>query len=78
MEPGCLGRSPATLTGDNLVAVRLHAAGPDQDRLQDTLGADRVGQVLEILFGEAMTRLVGVGLEQRDRQVPDSARRWAL
>ena len=72
VQAGHLGRPPATLARDDLVADRL--AGllgrqrPHDDRLHDALGADRIGQLLQALGPHVEPRLVAPALQQVDRQ----------
>ena len=58
-----LGRSPAALAGDQLVAE----ANPSDDKwLDDSARADRARQFLERLFAKARAWLIGTGIDEVD------------
>jgi hypothetical protein len=64
-----LGRAPAALAGDDLVAPasdRAHA-----DRLDQALRADRVGKLLQALRVHPGARLVAARLDVADRDLPE-------
>jgi hypothetical protein len=44
LQPGALGSEEAAFSGDQLVAI---TAGPDQQRLEDSLRSDRDLQLME-------------------------------
>src|SRR5215510_6573967 len=56
MDSGALRGAPAPVAGDNLVAAAA-AIGPDNDRLQQTLGANRVGQFCQLLLAKVSARV---------------------
>ena len=57
LQAGAARRTPATLAGDDLIAVLAAAAHPD--RLEHTVHADAAGQLLETARVDATARLVG-------------------
>jgi hypothetical protein len=59
-QPGNLCGAPAALAGDDLEAL---ADAPDDDRLDDAVGADRLGQLLERRLIHLGARLARVGHE---------------
>ena len=65
-------RAPASLAGDQLVAVV--GQRPDEDGLQDAVLADGRGELVERLLVECQPRLLRVGLDAIDRD--DCGRRW--
>ncbi len=67
MELGHLGRAPAAFAGDNLECVGFVRIPTDQDRLKDALFRHRLSEILKVLFGHEMARLVGARMEQFDR-----------
>ncbi len=69
-QAGDLGRAPAALAGDQLVAVRSDWA--DEDRLEDAVLADRGGELVERLLVEGEPGLRGVRLDVIDRNDPDA------
>ncbi len=71
-EAGPLGRPPAALAGDELVAVV--AEGSDEDRLQDAELPHRRGQRGERLLVEGPPGLVGVGRDAADRDLGQAQR----
>src|SRR5690606_20718358 len=66
VQAGLLGGAPAAFARDDLVVVRPH--GTDQDRLDDTLFADRGGQVVEVRWIEGLARIARVGAKECDRK----------
>jgi hypothetical protein len=58
-----LGGAPAAFTGDQLVAK---PNPPDYERLDDTAGTNRPGELLESLFAKAGTRLIGARVDEID------------
>src|SRR5690606_34816193 len=69
LQPGHLGRPPAALAHDELVLVltarRRRAGG---DRLQETDGADRLGELRQGLLVEVLARLARVDRDGADGQ----------
>ena len=53
-EPGELGGAPSALAGDDLVAV---SDVPDDQRLNDAVGTNRGGQLLQAIWPEDRSRL---------------------
>ena len=66
-DAGLARGAPAALAGDQLVAAL--GARPDDDRLDDALRADRVGEAGGRLVVEAPPRLARVRVHLLDRQV---------
>jgi hypothetical protein len=64
---GPLRGPPAPFAGNDLIAV-ARRAGPDDQRLDDTLFADRGGQLLQRVFGKGAARLIGIGVKLFDRK----------
>ena len=73
LEAGLLGRAPAALAGDQLVAAV--GEGADEQRLDDAAGLDRRRQAAERLGVEALARLVRVRLDQVDSAARGARRR---
>ena len=71
LQAGLLRRPPAPLAGDQLVAAV--GEGADEEGLDDAAGLDRGGEGGQRLGIEAGSRLVGVGLDQVDRQLAQLA-----
>ena len=71
-EPGPLGRPPAPLAGDELVAVV--AEWPHQNRLQHAELSHRRGQRGERFLVEAAPGLVRVGRDAADRDLGQAQR----
>jgi hypothetical protein len=67
LQPRPLGRPPASLPGDEGVAIGPELA--DEDRLQDAELADRRGEPGQRLLVEAGPGLEGVGLDLGDRHL---------
>src|SRR5207249_1194393 len=66
LQTGELGGAVAALTGDQRVAAVL---GSDDERLEDAVLADRLGELVQRLLVEAATRVAALGnldLAQRD------------
>jgi hypothetical protein len=63
-----LGRPPAPLAGDDLVAPIKIRLGPDQQRLQNAALGDRIGQLLERRLVHLPARLERAWLQQIHRQ----------
>jgi hypothetical protein len=61
--------APAALARDDLEHLRLVRVGPDEDRLDHALGADRVGQLFEVGLDEGAARLLRVRDDAVDRDV---------
>lgn len=72
VEPRRLGRAPAPLAGDDLVAPRLARVGADDQRLDHAALPDRVDQRRHRLVLEGLARL-----ERARREVGDRQRRRA-
>ena len=68
VHPRELRRPPAALAGDQLVPTARDRA--HEDRLQDAVGSNRVGKRDQPLLVEGLPRLVGVRVDQVDRQRP--------
>ena len=66
VESGQLGRPKATLAGDDLVAVG--SQGAYDDRLHQSVLADRCGKFLQRAFVHAGARLIAPGLQLVERQ----------
>ena len=62
-------RAPAALARDDLEHLRLARIGPDQDRHDHALGADRVGQLFKLGLDEGAARLLRIGDDPVDRDV---------
>ena len=75
VEAGQPRRTPATLAGDQLVAVGTDRA--NEDRLEDAVLADGRGQFVEGVFVELEAWLLGIGLDviERDDANADTAGR---
>jgi len=73
VQAGHLGRSPAPLAGDDLVAVRKPGQGPHHDRLDDAALADRRGEAGEV-GPEALARVARVRAQELDRHLAGAAR----
>lgn len=58
-----LRSAPAAFAGDQLVAK---ADPADDERLNDSAGADRAGELLEGFFAKARSRLIGAGVDEID------------
>jgi hypothetical protein len=69
VEAGLLRRAPAPLPGDDLELAGLAVQRPHQDRLQHALFADRGRQLVDLGLGEVAPRLVGVAVQQLDRDL---------
>ena len=69
MQAGALGRPPPSLAGDDLMTLPVRPR-PHHQRLQQTLLADRLRQLVERLVVEAPPRIVGVGRNRLDWQMP--------
>ncbi|KSV69244.1 hypothetical protein N182_32735 [Sinorhizobium sp. GL2] len=67
-EPGQLCGTPAALAGDDLVAI--DADGASNDRLDNTMLTDRIGEILEFGFVELTTRVARVARYELDRHAP--------
>src|SRR5688572_11580232 len=71
MQARHLRGAPASLAGDDLVAERLARSDrrerPDDDRLDDALGANRVSELLQALRPHVEARLIAAALQQVDR-----------
>ena len=65
--------APATLAGDDLEAVAVGHGAAHQDRLQDTVGADRLGETLQLRLVEAAAWLRRVRADSHDRDFPGRA-----
>jgi hypothetical protein len=66
-------RSPATIW----YSPRRARRGPHQDRLQNALLADRIGQLDQVFLAEGPARLVGIAAQQLDRRLVGSAETFA-
>ncbi len=76
VESRLLGRAPAPLAGDDLVAM---AVRPDQDRLEHAARLDRGGELVERLLVEMAARLVEMRLDAGHRhQLDPAARRGSV
>ena len=71
-DPQPAGRPPAALAGDELELVTDR---PDEHRLEDADLTDRLGQLVEQLLVEALTRLVRVRPDRRGVDLAEPARR---
>ncbi len=69
-EPGDRRGAPATLTRDQLIAVR--SDGTNEDRLEHAMLADRCGQLIERLLVVHQAWLLGVRVDVIDRDDPDT------
>src|SRR4051794_14695466 len=69
MEPGTLGRPPATLASDDLIVLTI---GAKQNRLKHAPFGDRIGELIQGLFVEPNARLVRIGLDPRNLDVPNA------
>ena len=65
-----LGCAPAPFARDDLKFTRPILQGPQDQRLDHTLLADRVGKILQILLVEGPPGLVGIGMDAFDRDHP--------
>src|SRR6185295_1902115 len=63
MQLGQLGSPPATLSGDDFIGVGGLGMPPYQDRLQDTLGLDRLDKRGERRLVEVLPRLEAPGID---------------
>ncbi len=72
MEPRPLRRPPATLAGDDQIAV---VVGPKQDRLEHAALADRFCEFVERLLVELHPRLIGVGPNPGNLDLPHTPAR---
>ena len=69
VQAGLLGCPPAALAGDDLEAA-AGAIGPGDDRLQQTLLADRIGQVDELEVIERLARVMAARVQLVEGQQP--------
>jgi hypothetical protein len=69
-----LRRPPAPLAGDDFITARF-ARRPHHDRLDDAMLADRLGEIAQILLGEAAPRIARIGIDDIDRQLAIGADR---
>src|SRR5438105_15801982 len=69
------GGPPAALAGDQLVATLLARA--NDDRLQDALGADRVGEARGRIGVEPAARLTRVRVDRLEGEVHELRQRGA-
>ena len=67
VNAGLLRGSPAPLAGDDLVGVGGPRVGPDDNRLDDALLADRIGQFCKMFIVERAPRVARVGPNEFDR-----------
>ena len=67
MQLRALGRTPTPLARDDLVAVGSVGGAPDEDRLENALLADRLGQGLDGLGVKPAPRLELSGTQRLDR-----------
>src|SRR5437868_15256594 len=72
VEPCPLRRAPAPLAGDDHI---IFAVGPEQNRLENPALPDRLGELVECLLVEVDSRLMGVGPDPRDLDLPHAAAR---
>src|SRR5690606_25705233 len=78
LQAGAPRRVPAALAGDDLIGVAARGIGRAwsyDDRLQDPLLADRVGELLEPVLGQMTPRLISAGRERVDRHLDRLGRR---
>ena len=67
MQPGPLGRAPATFPGDDLENIRYARFGPHHERLDNPFLPDRIRELREILISENLARVERVGAYELDR-----------
>ena len=72
VKTGRTGRSPAALSGDDLVAVGGSWARAYQQRLQDAAEPDRLGQFFQRCRIDTGSGLERIWLQQVERHVADS------
>ena len=71
VHAGALSRAPAPFAGDDFeLAI---AALAHHQRLQQTLVADRAGQIFEITVGEMLARIIRIGMQELDRNMAQRA-----
>ena len=70
MEPRPLRRPPPPLARDNQETVAL---GAKQDRLKDTALADRIREFVQRRFVELDPRLIGIGANPCNVDLPDAS-----
>jgi hypothetical protein len=58
--------APAAFAGDKLIAV---TEGPDDERLDDAVGQDGIGEFLEAIGAKHGARLKGVGIDEGDGEM---------
>ncbi len=71
MQAGGSGRSPASLASDNLEPVRVGRMRPNQQWLEDPVGADRLRQLLKSRRIDRRAGLERIGFQQIERNLPD-------
>jgi hypothetical protein len=58
--------APAAFASDELIAI---AEGPNDERLNDAIGQDGIGEFLEAIGAKHRARLKGVGIDEGDGEI---------